>query len=472
MAGQHGIRGLRIAKTEEMLPHCVTRAWYVAGGSEAARWKAIVAGNLASRFAGKSLFAEPQDALSEFFEIGARSLGPVLLAFAAFLAQKAKVLGYRKLYFASRDGFYLKEAYDALRAIDGSLPESAYFLASRRVCRAASVRTGKDIAAVAAVDHFPMSIEALLRARFLLTDEDVAAMPPAIQGKLQVVVRSSKDDPTLKSVLETCEAMILRRAGAHGTAYRAYLKRIGLEDEGSAIVDIGYRGTVQIAVSDMLDRRIGGFYFVTWPEARKLLDKGLSYDAFMKSSGSPNDPVVRYVQLLELLFSATHGTVSHFEMVDGVPVPVTGEPDMDADSLVVLNGLRAGAIAFVQDMAERFPENFILRPPEGATVIEALVELFATPPVSVVDGLKRHRFEDAFGGETRSLVSQPGAGLSYHDALRASCWPEGTARLWEGGNSGSASLNAGYGVADSFDGDATHPGFAAFIETLKESTFS
>jgi len=456
-----GIRTLRMQKSEAMTRSSVLGSWFAEGASTpVGLWKAIAGGELIHResLASEQLTAPDTTRVANF--VGAQVLGPTLLAFAQYTAHRARLMGYKHLHFASRDGFYLKAAYDLLRDRDGSLPPSSYFLASRKACRTAGINSLEDILEVAEVDHFPMRVLDMLQARYLFSDREIAALPPLKNDKLDRIVINSRSDDKLRGTLKALSEDILRRCSDHARAYKHYLHEIGLNSPGNAIVDIGYRGTVQQNVSALTGARIDGIYFVTWPEVSNLLSRGLRYDAFIASNGAPSDPLIRYVQLLELFFSATHGSVSHFEMVDARPSVVLGKADAGQRARRVLNSLRSGALSFVRDMVRLYPQLIVDRGPDPTTAIAPLIEFFRTPDPKIVDGLREHEFEDSFGGETRHLVVPPSTGtFSYDEAIARSCWREGTASLWRAARAGmpETSWSAASDKIDAFHAGDTQP---------------
>lgn len=470
MPRSKGMRALLLQKSEAMSGSSALVRWFAEDpASQDGFWKAIVSGNLIYR-EGRIHGIHTADHDSQVLRIqGAQALGPALLAFAQWLGRRAKTMGYKHLYFASRDGFYLKEAFDLLRRYDPDLPETAYLLASRKVCRSAGVRTLADMIEIASVDHYPMAVRQFLKVRLLLTDADLAAVKPAL---LDRIVKDAKSDAGLHRIIEDLSPTIHRRCADHHDAYCAYLRSIGMDEPGVAIVDIGYRGTVQRNLSDLLGTSIDGLYFVTWPAVSGLLSKGLRYSTFIASDAEPSDPLVRYVQLLELLMSGTHGSISQFVTNDrGDGEPVMLEPDTHPRARHTLNALRGGALEFMADVLGTCPGILDANTPDGRDALAPLVEFFRMPSPLVVRGLANHVFEDLFGGETRSLVVAPGRVPDLAQALSRSCWKEGTLALWRSNEKPEAEANpvAMNDSADRFEGKDTFPGVTLKQDMLRKS---
>jgi FMN phosphatase YigB (HAD superfamily) len=457
MPRKFGIRALRIEKTEKMASSDTLREWFRSDvAAQSGLWQAVVAGELLHGEARSHAARLPT--IDVLRSVGAQALGPLLLSFAQYLGMKASQFGYTSLHFASRDGFLLREAYEALRPASPELPPSRYFLASRRVCRAAAISSLDDILAVAAIDHFPMSIRQFLHARFLLSEAQIAALPLPAE-ELDRVISDAHSDMAMRAALETCRRPILDRCRAHAEAYRAYLASTGIDRAGAALVDIGYRGTTQRSIAHLTGKRINGLYLVTWPEAAQLLSRGLRYDAFLPSSGDERDPLIRHVQILELMCSATHGSIAAFGD-DGAPVLLEG--DISPRTGHALNALRQGALEFVRSVVAGYPGLPEWQPPQASSAIGTFVEFCRNPPLEAVDGLREHQFEDAFGGAVRPLIGTLSA--DHGAAAGDGCWVEGTAVLRRATARGFSTLSypEGEAILDRFDSQGrTVPGFSA-----------
>lgn len=467
MPRSKGMRALLLQKSDAMSNSAALVQWFAEDpATQEGFWKAVVSGNLLYR-EGR-IHGTPSDNQNACTVrmYGAQALGPVLLAFAQWLGRQARTMGYKRLYFAARDGFYLKEAFDLLRRYDPSLPETAYLLASRKVCRSACIRTLEDMIEIASIDHYPMMVRQFLQVRLLLTDADLESLDPE---RLNRIVKDARNDIGLHRIIEELSPKIRQRCSAHHDAYCSYLRSIGLDEPGAVIVDIGYRGTVQRNLSELLGTAIDGLYFVTWPAVTDLLSKGLRYSTFIASDCAQDDPLVRYVQLLELLMSATHGSISHFTMTEsdnGSPVML--DSDIHPHVRQTLNALRGGALEFMTDLLDNCHDLLEVAPPIGREALPSMIEFFKSPPISVVEGLADHVFEDLFGGETRSLVISKGQAMGIAEAMSRSCWKEGTLALWRSNENARAVVSPTLmnDTPDRFEGLDTFSG-----ATLKSISF-
>lgn len=394
------------------------------------------------------------------YAAGYRGLGPALLGFAQFVAQTARLHGYRRLFFVARDGFYLQRAYELLRDTWPDLPPAHYLLSSRRVARLVSIHTLQDALAVARVDHHPMPLRRLLLTRFALSDRDLQAVDRDTCARVGLASLDDTLPPSarasdLQPVIAALWPAIAARAREQRACYAQYLADLGVGGS-DAIVDIGYRGTAQRAVHDATGLRIGGLYLMTWPEVDSLLQVGLRFDAFVARAADASDPLVHHVPLLELMLSATHGSLVGFRRDATGVVPVHDDGPSDGPALAALNRLRRGALDFAVDHLDLLPDFARLGAPGGETGIRAFLDLAGDPPPQLAFALSGLRVDDPFGGDGRPLVERPdpAGGEGAHAATlgQGSCWKAGTRALarWR-----SRALRAGWRLsADAAGRDA------------------
>ena len=90
--------------------------------------------------------------------------GPLVFAFVAWLARHPAVPHLRRLFFVSREGWFLRRLYDAVREETGrmDLPPSSYLHCSRRAALAAAQGRGLDPDAVLRGAGFNGSLAAFL----------------------------------------------------------------------------------------------------------------------------------------------------------------------------------------------------------------------------------------------------------------------------------------------------------------------
>lgn len=305
-------------------------------------------------------------------QVGYRLLGPVFSTFALRLAERAREAGVRTLYFVAREGFTLEALHRCVSRLvwPSGGPEVRYLCVSRLTTFLARARTyGPAELAAALVNHPYPSVRRLLGpfglGEGLMT---LLAMRHGLELDARLPVDVERHPPT-RGLLADPEllAAIGRRHPAHRRALYDYLSGEGYFAGGRvAFVDVGWGGQIQ----DNLARAFGdepgapeilGLYLgIRRSAAARTTDRsrfeGLLADerALDWHAGA----AFLFVQLLETLLRAPHGTVVGYRREDkGRTVPVLREDDRPSRQQEIreeptLALLRHGICAHAEDFCD------------------------------------------------------------------------------------------------------------------------
>ncbi len=265
-----------------------------------------------------SPYLDPDDpalVVHEPEQAGALLFGPLLFAFVAWLARHPTLRHMRQLFFVSREGWFLKRLYDAVRTQSGrtDLPPSSYLHCSRRAALAAAQGRGLDPDAVLRGAGFNGSLDAFLLAR-------LGFVPDAALGHAHHTVGFPRDAELVRCMIE----LMGDEVAAHGAralrAFTAYAGQVGLTEPGPVgFVDVGYSGTMQTAIQTALGRPLIGLYMgVSHDAAQVRAGGGHAFGAF--ADGNVADFTGGYGLMLEAFLTAPHGQVTGY---DDAAVPAT-----------------------------------------------------------------------------------------------------------------------------------------------------
>ncbi len=199
--------------------------------------------------------------------IGYSIVGPMVLSFIQWLAEKAEADGIQRLYFLSREGQVLKMVYDYWALHDAKAPPADYLVLSRRAVTVPLIKGLEDIYAIARSLYFPNDIANFIRERFGLELDDQEWTEIWRQGlwhkNKPVEVRNGQIEH-LKPLLQALEERILTQSKNELPGLAGYLEKMGLNREATcAVVDIGYSATIQGRLNRFLNRKVHGYYFIT-----------------------------------------------------------------------------------------------------------------------------------------------------------------------------------------------------------------
>lgn len=260
------------------------------------------------------------------YRLGASFTGPLFYGFIHNVLKQALNEGYKRLYFLARDGYLLKIIAEEIIACYGYDIEIRYLYTSRQSTYFASIfhlspgsfewifqRTKKTISfdVVAKRLRFePVELLDQLSADLqrALTNNGVdKALPTALIDRLQ---REFLANRSLKTAIEG-------KAERYRDTVLSYFEQEGLlEHERVALVDIGWRGTLQDSIFRILksrkpDIQLTSYYFAVTFYSAHTSSANRKVPAFMFPSNK-----ARKGPVFELLLQCKHGTTLHYEETD------------------------------------------------------------------------------------------------------------------------------------------------------------
>lgn len=293
------------------------------------------------------------------FDIGYSVLGPLLTGFAEWLRKSACNDGIDRLYFLAREGQLLKRVYDEWCAADGDAPDSRYLVLSRRAVIVPTLSSLEEILAIARVVYYPGPLEGFLFERYgLQLDSD---QWQAVHAELGldatdiVEVKGGKID-AIVPLLRWLEPEIRLVADRECAAMMQYLKSMGLhEPVSSAVVDVGYSGTIQNYLNILTRLPIAGYYLMTDSKVQRVCDehavlaRGAYYDRVERDEALP--PMYRHSFELEKLLSAHDAQLVNYSLSDDLkPLPAFRELSLrERRCAQARDEIQRGALRYVAD---------------------------------------------------------------------------------------------------------------------------
>ncbi len=291
---------------------------------------------------GKVQFEEPYD-------FGYAVIGPLMFGFMSWIVAKAAADGVDRLFFLSRDGYFLQSIYEACARGGGmALPSAHYLCVSRRSVVPAHVYRSYDLDLVLK-SRFKGSLRDLLQGRLGIDVSDLVGPDVA-----DAAIRLPQDRPRVVDVMTAHREVIRDALKGSFDDLTLYLDRSGFTgSERAAIVDFSASGTIQMAMQGVMGRGLNGYYMMI-SRAFGAEDGlgGRSSACYVDAQDQWQlQPVQAGAILLEGLLTAPYGQITGYREVDGAMVPVHGaEPD---------SGPRFPAIRQAMEGAERYGRDLV-----------------------------------------------------------------------------------------------------------------
>jgi FMN phosphatase YigB (HAD superfamily) len=307
------------------------------------------------------------------FDIGLNRLGPVLVAFTRLLLDLSRREGVEQLHFVARDGeLLLRVARELTRDEPDRYPRLNYLHLSRRAmaCSSEHLRSlHKDAEGAQSIISSLKEIRSLGTAvqdfqnYYNIPQEMISRNSHRLglaRGDVSDLRTLLTDSSTATELSEAVKPMRDR--------LRDYLLQEGVLSDSSALVDIGWRGTLQTILQRecrQWGRPVpGGFYFGLWNEAGREFPEhawGLISDQ-RRGRGPLESSAWHAAFLLEAVCRANHGMVVGFTAEeDGRIVPVHIEKgatrDAERNSVELQARIQEGVLAYARWFRSSVPNS-------------------------------------------------------------------------------------------------------------------
>lgn len=328
------------------------KVWAAAGtDGEPLFWQELAA---VSRLARLALAGRParERSMGELF---ASLAGPVFFFYVLWVVRRARESGVERLYFLSRDGRVLLRIAEELQRRLGLSLELRYLNVSRQALAMPSFSSVDDFALGWMLGSGDVFSPAGFSRRAGIDVKEMASDFERFTGKrLNAGESRFRSDTEFARFLNSPDFLekLRKRAAALRTPAAAYLRREGVGDAKRwALVDLGWKGTIQGAIGRILALEgkggpfeVRGYYLGTLAPSE---DASAAMEHFLfDGSRCPSPPI----DLTEILASANHGMVSGY---DSEGRPLFRDYDTASFEAAGILGLEAAAAAYLDAFAWR-----------------------------------------------------------------------------------------------------------------------
>ena len=264
--------------------------------------------------------------MSEVEAMGCTILGPLLAGYSRWLAEKLKKENIQDVYFLSRDGWMLKRAFDALK-INGI--STHYLYASRRSYLAPTIWMHPDFDDVIARQKQLSSMNLSIFLRRIGLKPELYAHKAELQGlELEQYYRhfSFWKSESIKNFYDSIKPDVVCQSKKEYEAVLAYFKSCQFPAK-IAIADVGYRGTIQNLLCELLnadnaEKAVKGYYIALDQDSDLVRANKIDAEDYL-SNTCVKDNYYKYVTtcaaLFESQFLKAEGSVDFFCLKDAEP---------------------------------------------------------------------------------------------------------------------------------------------------------
>lgn len=359
--------------------------------TEAAKLNSHASAYKGMNISGQSLYAflmNNSNAIDSFSKIGYELFGPALLGFCEWI-HKYEEQSKDKIVFLSRDGLVVKYAYEIM--FPG---EYQYFLASRRtltVPQLVDVKNMKDIMATVPYIKREEKVKDFLH-KIGIDDSELVSKISDKYG--EILSRSDLETIEGEQIYQLIEVPMKENAAIERSACIQYLSE-NFNESNVAVVDIGWYGTMQLNMEKALklagiDSTITGLYFgllAKYGDAIKA--HGFVFD-YNNPTKFDAEAIYGFNGLIELMFTADHGSAKKYIIKDGKAECLLEEPAGEYSEFV--KKVQEGALHFISDYIREAKDSI-----QGSReLFSGLYDLLTNPDIIDCELLGNLKFYDAY----------------------------------------------------------------------------
>lgn len=344
--------------------------------------------------------------------LGYMGLAPVLFGFLQWTMTQAKMDGIHKLLFLSRDGKVLWRMAKILFPSSEGWPEIDYAMSSRRAARVASIYNINDIFKLVDSSISTTTLDSFFFGKFGISidpsDDYTKFGFSAYDARI-----TQNERAKIRELAYHLSAKILDNASLERDLLAAHYLGLGVNSTSKiGVVDIGYAGTMQVAMERITEaKNINGYYYITFDTALESINKtgaikGYAGD-FVKRT-IHHDLICRNGFLFETLFCSSDSTFVCFKKnSDGNAVPQFNTSPSDNIRQTIVERAHDAAVVFARDLREHFLINLHEFHINATTATRLLSDFIISPSGRDAAIFEGCIFDDNFSGSKNRYIVPP-----------------------------------------------------------------
>lgn len=283
---------------------------------------------------------------------GFQYFGPMLYGYVKWLSSEFRNRGYDKVLFFSREGFYIKKAFDLVNG-DDSMPEM-YFYASRRALQVPAMCLDNEFTKIIESMFLPyeFTVNWIIKHWGLDPEKHSSQIKKAgltLEHKFNK--NEAFQDKLLKSLFEELREDIINNSKNEYLGFINYLRKNDVHGR-VAVVDIGWNGNMQrafekIAAAGEINIDVDGYYLGYLTKSQNYAKQRMH--GYLNGENGTADYIVDYycITAIELMFMAPHGTTVKY---DGNGNAVLADFEYDGtDTKKRVESIQRNALMFLKE---------------------------------------------------------------------------------------------------------------------------
>lgn len=316
-------------------------------------------------------FSVNSDFNEDVYFMGYYVVGMHLLGLNQWIEREIKKENYRCIWFTSRDGWLVMQAYNELRKVDSNLPEAKYLYLSREATLPIQVLSRLDFYNLP-IEYWKYSPETLIELlKFCCKKYDKEYVSFELKRndilydeKFRNVVVYQK---FIKLFLEKFYDEEMHERAKE--IIRTYFSDISADD---VIFDMGYSGRIYYAISKILNRNLNVLFVYSDAEKCQSMERKGNFVTQTLYDYTPSMPGM----LREFILSATHPSCIGYYMNEKQQIIPKFEDSM-IDNNDILGEVHRGAIDFIKvfyNFFNKYKDYIFFKASEVSLPFEGMLE--------------------------------------------------------------------------------------------------
>lgn len=324
----------------------------------------------------------------DYYRIGYSAFGPILYGVTKWLHEDAKNEDIDIILFAARDGYLFEKAYRKMP----NRKEARYILISRKSLMLPMLKMRLPL-------HLYLELFFQNLPKKFLVEDFLGKIGFSREEIYTFMVRygyrsgekyDKEDLLNAEGFQKVYDNILIFFASKISDTMEAFYKCLDInyiKDKKVALFDIGARGTIQKCLEIILNKNIHGYYLYVNREIFNLkYAKG-----YVGNCGYDVRKYLYYNNLLELVFSAPHGSTKNYLLVNNRGMVIFDKYE-NADKSDYLDKIRKSALVFNADAVENGFLSYIHLLPQDYFFVMETMEL--RPSKKIIDLLGDFGFSD------------------------------------------------------------------------------
>ena len=336
---------------------------------------------------------------NQFYRLGYEIFGPLLLAFCQWIHMNAKKDDIRNLFFCARDMQFVQKIYNIVYK-ENAIPNEYFYISRKSIEKPFLFKCNSFEDFVSTIPKKKMHIVEILKNKNISLDSNINLFNYELDSsKKYNIYDLKKHDGFKKFYSEIIRENIISDTVEQYDFFMDYLDSIGFDPKHTALIDLGWKGTIQYSlmrIFNLFDMK--GYYLGIekncFNELNDSNSKGYLFERLAKKNDY-EEKSYSFRTLFEIFFLANHGSTLKYASEKNNFVIFD---NFDDSNYELVSKIQEGAQCFAEDISLVF-DKFIYEEIEISSIFESLLKIGIKPKMWQAEMFGDFSFDNMISGK-------------------------------------------------------------------------